>query len=160
MSNQRPDGTIYGRGGVDVREPRRGGLHPGVLEAAAKADDDQLASVLRDEAGAICDEDVEISLGIGRHGLELLEAIAAKKDGPVNVLTHCNAGGLATAEYGTALSVFFTAQVEGKQLHVFVYETRSRPEVIELVLNLTEYPRLAEVRFDGREADDRRWEVE
>ena len=40
------------------------------------------------------------------------------------VLTHCNAGGLATAEYGTALSVFFTAQDQGKQLHVFVDETR------------------------------------
>ena len=54
---------------------------------------------------------------IGRYGAELLS------DGD-GVLTHCNAGGLATAEYGTALSVFFTAQDQGKQLHAFVDETR------------------------------------
>lgn len=54
---------------------------------------------------------------IGRHGAALIE------DG-WGVLTHCNAGGLATAEYGTALSVFFTAQDQGKQIHVFVDETR------------------------------------
>lgn len=54
---------------------------------------------------------------IGEHGAGLLEHV----DG---VLTHCNAGGLATAEYGTALSVFFTAQDNGKHLHVYVDETR------------------------------------
>ncbi len=54
---------------------------------------------------------------IGRHGADLLEDFSG-------VLTHCNAGGLATAEYGTALSVFFTAQDQGKRLHVFVDETR------------------------------------
>ena len=54
---------------------------------------------------------------IGRHGAPLL----ANTKG---VLTHCNAGGLATAEYGTALSVFFTAQDQGNTLHVYVDETR------------------------------------
>ena len=54
---------------------------------------------------------------IGSYGAELLT------DG-ASVLTHCNAGGLATAEYGTALSVFFTAQDQGKSIHVFVDETR------------------------------------
>ena len=54
---------------------------------------------------------------IGEHGAGLLEHV----DG---VLTHCNAGGLATAEYGTALSVFFTAQDKGHDLHVYVDETR------------------------------------
>jgi methylthioribose-1-phosphate isomerase len=54
---------------------------------------------------------------IGRYGAELLPS-------GCGVLTHCNAGGLATAEYGTALSVFFTAQDQGKQLHVYVDETR------------------------------------
>jgi methylthioribose-1-phosphate isomerase len=54
---------------------------------------------------------------IGRFGAELLSNNSG-------VLTHCNAGGLATSEYGTALSVFFTAQDQGKQLHVFVDETR------------------------------------
>ena len=69
------------------------------------------------EAKAIHEEDREMCHAIGRHGAALLEEV----DG---VLTHCNAGGLATAEYGTALSVFFTAQDQGHSLHVFVDETR------------------------------------
>jgi methylthioribose-1-phosphate isomerase len=69
------------------------------------------------EARAIHEEDRAICRAIGRFGAELL----ADQSG---VLTHCNAGGLATAEYGTALSVFFTCQDQGKRLHVFVDETR------------------------------------
>ena len=69
------------------------------------------------EAKAIHEEDREMCHAIGRHGAALLTEV----DG---VLTHCNAGGLATAEYGTALSVFFTAQDQGHPLHVFVDETR------------------------------------
>ena len=69
------------------------------------------------EAKAIHEEDRAMCHAIGRYGAQLL----ADKSG---VLTHCNAGGLATAEYGTALSVLFTAQDQGKQLHVFVDETR------------------------------------
>jgi methylthioribose-1-phosphate isomerase len=69
------------------------------------------------EAQAIHEEDRALCRSIGRHGAELLP------DG-AGVLTHCNAGGLATAEYGTALSVFFTAQDQGKKLHVYVDETR------------------------------------
>jgi methylthioribose-1-phosphate isomerase len=69
------------------------------------------------EARAIHEEDRAMCHAIGRYGAELLAANSG-------VLTHCNAGGLATAEYGTALSVFFTAQDQGKQLHVFVDETR------------------------------------
>ena len=69
------------------------------------------------EAQAIHDEDRQMCHAIGRFGADLIS------DG-AGVLTHCNAGGLATAEYGTALSVFFTAQDAGKRLHVFVDETR------------------------------------
>jgi methylthioribose-1-phosphate isomerase len=69
------------------------------------------------EARAIHEEDRALCRAIGRHGAELLT------DGS-GVLTHCNAGGLATAEYGTALSVFFTCQDLGKRLHVYVDETR------------------------------------
>lgn len=69
------------------------------------------------EAQAIHEEDRAMCHAIGRYGAELLGA-------NTGVLTHCNAGGLATAEYGTALSVFFTAQDQGKQLHIFVDETR------------------------------------
>jgi methylthioribose-1-phosphate isomerase len=74
------------------------------------------AALLR-EAKAIHEEDRALCRAIGRYGAELL------KDNS-GVLTHCNAGGLATAEYGTALSVFFTCQDQGKKLHVFVDETR------------------------------------
>ncbi len=77
----------------------------------------EILNELLSEARAIHEEDRRMCHAIGRHGAALL----ADQTG---VLTHCNAGGLATAEYGTALSVFFTAQDEGKQLHVYVDETR------------------------------------
>ena len=69
------------------------------------------------EAIRIHEEDRQICHAIGKHGAALLQ------DGQ-GVLTHCNAGGLATSEYGTALSVFFTAQDEDKSLHIYVDETR------------------------------------
>lgn len=72
---------------------------------------------LLQEAQNIHQEDREMCHSIGRFGAPLLEGVSG-------VLTHCNAGGLATAEYGTALSVFFTAQDQGHDLHVFVDETR------------------------------------
>ena len=78
---------------------------------------DERREALLAEARAIHEEDRAMCHAIGRHGAALL------RDGQ-GVLTHCNAGGLATAEYGTALSVFFTAQDEGKRLHVYVDETR------------------------------------
>ncbi len=77
----------------------------------------QLKASLLEEARRIHEEDRAICHAIGKCGAQLLS------DGQ-GVLTHCNAGGLATAEYGTALSVFFTAQDQGKHLHVFVDETR------------------------------------
>ena len=72
---------------------------------------------LLEEAQNIHQEDREMCHSIGRFGAPLVEGVGG-------VLTHCNAGGLATAEYGTALSVFFTAQDQGHDLHVYVDETR------------------------------------
>jgi methylthioribose-1-phosphate isomerase len=86
------------------------------LRAAAALPRAALAALLA-EARAIHEEDRAMCHAIGRHGAELIPNHAG-------VLTHCNAGGLATAEYGTALSVFFTAQDQGKTLRVFVDETR------------------------------------
>jgi methylthioribose-1-phosphate isomerase len=79
-------------------------------------------------AAEICDADVAGNQAIGRHGLALLEAIAAKKNNgePVNVLTHCNAGWLATVDIGTALAPIYTAHDAGIRLHVWVDETRPR----------------------------------
>ena len=76
-----------------------------------------IRSALLAEAVAIHEQDRQMCHSIGKHGAGLLE-------GASGVLTHCNAGGLATAEYGTALSVFFTAQDQGHDLHVYVDETR------------------------------------
>ena len=71
-------------------------------------------------------EDVEMNRAIGEHGLRLLREIAAGRDGPLRVLTHCNAGALATAGLGTATAPLYRAHEEGIELHVWVDETRPR----------------------------------
>jgi methylthioribose-1-phosphate isomerase len=76
------------------------------------------------EARAIADEDAACCESIGRHGLPLIQA-AAKK-GAVNVLTHCNAGWLATVDWGTALAPIYMAHDAGIDIHVWVDETRPR----------------------------------
>jgi methylthioribose-1-phosphate isomerase len=80
------------------------------------------------EAAAMADEDVAACAAIGRHGLRLIEAAAARKpDGrPVQVLTHCNAGWLACVDWGTALAPVYAAHEAGLQVHVYVDETRPR----------------------------------
>lgn len=85
------------------------------------------AAAARALAVEICDEDVEINRMIGVHGLELIREIAAKKGGePVRVLTHCNAGWLATVDWGTATSPVYHAADAGLPVHVWVDETRPR----------------------------------
>jgi methylthioribose-1-phosphate isomerase len=79
------------------------------------------------EAQAIADEDVALNTAIGRHGFEILRAIAEKK-GKVNVLTHCNAGWLATVDVGTALAPIYFAHDAGVPVHVWVDETRPRSQ--------------------------------
>lgn len=94
---------------------------------------DDLIDRLRAEAQAICDEDVQISRGIGEQGLPLLEAIAERKGGePVNVLTHCNAGSLATINWGTATAPVYMAHRKGINVHVWVDETRPRNQGSQL----------------------------
>jgi methylthioribose-1-phosphate isomerase len=89
--------------------------------------EDRLAAAYR-RAAEICDQDVAINAAIGRHGAGLIETIAAgKRPGePVNVLTHCNAGFLATVDLGTATAPIYTAFDKGVLLHVWVDETRPR----------------------------------
>ncbi len=84
------------------------------------------ATAAWDAADAIAEEDVAVNAAIGRHGLALLQAVAARKPGPVNVLTHCNAGWLATVDWGTATSPLYQAHAAGLPLHVWVDETRPR----------------------------------
>ncbi len=79
-------------------------------------------------AGEICDEDVAICSAIGEHGKALIEAAWEKKGrkSPVNILTHCNAGWLATVDWGTALAPIYVAHDSGVDVHVWVDETRPR----------------------------------
>ena len=89
--------------------------------------EERVAAAYR-RAAEICDEDVAINQAIGGHGAALIAAIAAKKPPaqPVQVLTHCNAGWLATVDFGTALAPIYVAHDRGVPLHVWVDETRPR----------------------------------
>ncbi|TRZ74255.1 MAG: S-methyl-5-thioribose-1-phosphate isomerase [Deltaproteobacteria bacterium] len=87
------------------------------FDEALSGSPDQIKRVLVDEAIRICGEDIAINREMGMQGRFLME------DGD-KILTHCNAGALATAGYGTALGVIRAASEEGKRLHVFVNETR------------------------------------
>ena len=78
------------------------------------------------EADSIAAEDVGINYAIGEHGLALLRGIAHRRPGPIAVMTHCNAGALATCGWGTAMAPLFRAHAEGLALHVWVSETRPR----------------------------------
>jgi methylthioribose-1-phosphate isomerase len=85
------------------------------------------AQAAYERAAKICDNDVAMNEAIGRHGLRLIEDIHRKKGGGrVNILTHCNAGWLATVDWGTALAPIYMAHDKGIDLHVWVDETRPR----------------------------------
>lgn len=86
---------------------------------------EQRAAAAYAEAAAIAEDDAETCRRIGENGLPLLEAIAARR-GRVNVLTHCNAGWLATVDWGTALAPIYMAHDKGLDVHVWVDETRPR----------------------------------
>jgi methylthioribose-1-phosphate isomerase len=105
------------RWALDAVRSRLRPLAPGTRAAAAYA-----------QAAEIADEDVAINRAIGRNGLEIIRRIAAtkKRGEPVNLLTHCNAGWLATVDYGTATAPIYLAMEEGLPVHVYVDETRPR----------------------------------
>ena len=86
------------------------------------------AAAAYSRAGKIAEEDIAINKGIGQHGFALIEAVVArKKPGErVNVLTHCNAGWLATVDWGTATAPIYLAHDRGHAVHVWVDETRPR----------------------------------
>jgi methylthioribose-1-phosphate isomerase len=77
-------------------------------------------------AREICDADVETNRAIGRHGFAIIEALARGKTGRLDILTHCNAGWIATVDHGTALSPIYEAHDRGLDVHVWVDETRPR----------------------------------
>ena len=101
-----------------------------IVDNTSNAD---VAQAIRDDAQAICDEDVQICRSIGQHGLTLLEAISKRKGGgTINVLTHCNAGALATINWGTATAPIYFAHQQGLDVHVWVDETRPRNQGSQL----------------------------
>ena len=96
---------------------------------------DQILNVALNEAKEICNEDEKFCKEIGINGLKIIEEIYNKKKNRVNILTHCNAGWLATINWGTATSPIYHAHKKGIPVHVWVDETRPRNQGA----NLTSY---------------------
>lgn len=108
-----------------------------VLEKSALTGRRELAALAWSEARNIALEDAEANAAIGRHGLEIVREIAKRKQ-RVEVMTHCNAGWLATAANGTALSPVYAAWTAGIDLHVWVSETRPRNQGLLTAWELAE----------------------
>ena len=96
---------------------------------------DQILDIALNEAKKICDEDEKFCENIGINGLKIIEEIYNKKKDTVNILTHCNAGWLATINWGTATSPIYHAHQKGIPVHVWADETRPRNQGA----NLTSY---------------------
>jgi methylthioribose-1-phosphate isomerase len=96
---------------------------------------DKILNLALEEAKKICDEDEKFCENIGVNGLKLIEKIYNRKKDTVNILTHCNAGWLATINWGTATSPIYHAHKKGIPVHVWVDETRPRNQGA----NLTSY---------------------
>mgnify|MGYP001375030710 FL=1 len=95
----------------------------------------EILNIAINEAKEICEEDVKFCENIGLNGLKIIEEIYNKKKDTVNILTHCNAGWLATINWGTATSPIYHAHKKGIKVHVWVDETRPRNQGA----NLTSY---------------------
>ena len=96
---------------------------------------DQVLDVALNEAKEICNEDEKFCENIGLNGLKIIEELYNKKKDTINILTHCNAGWLATINWGTATSPIYHAHKKGIPIHVWVDETRPRNQGA----NLTSY---------------------
>ena len=102
-----------------------------VRQRVASLPEAERAEAAQAEAGAIAEEDVAMCEAIGDHGLRLFQELGAARPAhrqhrPFNVLTHCNAGWLATVDWGTALAPIYKAHRDGMAIHVWVDETRPR----------------------------------
>jgi methylthioribose-1-phosphate isomerase len=106
-----------------------------MMKKLSGVNNNELLKVALSEAKAICDEDVKFCESIGVNGLKIIEKIYNKKRDTVNILTHCNAGWLATINWGTATSPIYHAHKKGIPVHVWVDETRPRNQGA----NLTSY---------------------
>jgi methylthioribose-1-phosphate isomerase len=90
-------------------------------------------------AAALCEEDVAGNRSLGQHGLAVLRGLAEGKSRPLRVLTHCNAGWLATVDWGTALAPVYAAHEQGLPVEVWVSETRPRNQGLLTAWELQQY---------------------
>ena len=97
-----------------------------MMKKVSGVNSDKIFEIALNEAKEICEEDVKFCENIGLNGLKIIEEIHNKKKDTVNILTHCNAGWLATINWGTATSPIYHAHKKGIPLHVWVDETRPR----------------------------------
>ena len=106
-----------------------------MMKKLTGVNDKDILKIALDEAKAITEEDEKFCKNIGLNGLKIIEDISNKKKDTVNILTHCNAGWLATINWGTATSPIYHAHKKGIPVHVWVDETRPRNQGA----NLTSY---------------------
>ena len=106
-----------------------------MMKKLSGVNDKDIMKIALNEAKAITEEDEKFCKNIGLNGLKIIKDIASKKKGTVNILTHCNAGWLATIDWGTATSPIYHAHQKGIKVHVWVDETRPRNQGA----NLTSY---------------------
>ncbi len=106
-----------------------------MMKKLSGVDNNENLKIALEEAKNIVEEDVEFCKNIGMYGLKIIEDISRKKKDTVNILTHCNAGWLATIDWGTATSPIYQAHKKGIKVHIWVDETRPRNQGA----NLTSY---------------------
>ena len=106
-----------------------------MMQKLSGVNSDKILEIAQNEANEICEEDIKFCENIGLNGLKIIEEIYNKKKNTVNILTHCNAGWLATINWGTATSPIYHAHKKGIPIHVWADETRPRNQGA----NLTSY---------------------
>ena len=106
-----------------------------MMKKLSGVNSNEILKIALEEAKAIIEEDINFCKNIGLNGLKIIEEIANKKKDTVNILTHCNAGWLATIDWGTATSPIYHAHKKGIKVHVWADETRPRNQGA----NLTSY---------------------
>ena len=106
-----------------------------MMKKLSGVNSEEILNIAIKEAKNICEEDVGFCKNIGFNGLKIIEEISKKKKDTINILTHCNAGWLATIDWGTATSPIYHAHKKGIKVHVWVDETRPRNQGA----NLTSY---------------------
>ena len=106
-----------------------------MMKKLSGVNSEKILDIALNEAKEICEEDIKFCENIGLNGLKIIEDIYNKKKSTVNILTHCNAGWLATINWGTATSPIYHAHKKGIPVHVWADETRPRNQGA----NLTSY---------------------